>query len=281
VLGDADADRLADLRRLAPGIWDDEGLHSLRWLGGASGGVPSRFPVDELLTAELHARRETSTDGHTDVLSALLDPTGQRDALPDAVLLDEIVTLLLTGHESASAGMAWTFELLMRNPEALGHARRAAISGEAKYLDAVVKEALRCKPPIIFVNRTLRVPWEVSGHRLPAGTDIAACIYLIHQRPDLYPEPERFRPERFLDGEPPRFGWLPFGAGIRRCLGAAFAELEMRRVLRAVLARAEPQPAAPEPLPRGTWRSVVMRPGRPTPTVLRSRAREQQIPVVA
>jgi cytochrome P450 len=169
----------------------------------------------------------------------------------------------------------------MRNPEALSAARNDAISGDGSYLAAVVKEGLRCRPPISLINRTLRQSWEVAGHRLPAGTDIAACIYLVHQRPDLYPEPDCFRPERFIEGEPPRFGWLAFGAGIRRCLGAAFAELEMRKVLRAVLARAEPQLAAPEPLPRGTLRGVAMRPTGLTPAVLRSRSRDQSVPVVA
>jgi cytochrome P450 len=144
-----------------------------------------------------------------------------------------------------------------------------------------VKESLRARPPIIVVNRTLRAPWKVEGYRLPEGTDIAACIYLVHQRPELYPEPDRFRPERFLDGEPPRYNWLAFGAGLRRCVGAAFAEMEMRVALRAVLARAEPALPEPSPLPRGTWRSIVMRPSGVTRAVLRSRARDQSVPAVA
>jgi cytochrome P450 family 135 len=279
VLGDVDQDRLAELRRLVPGIWGDDGPRSLGWQGRTPGERPSRHAVDELLSAELRARREAVANGHTDVLSALLDASRQHQMLSDLQLRDELVTLLLAGHENSAAGMAWTFELLMRNPEALGRARRDAIGGDGTYLAALLREALRCKPPVMFVNRTLRRPWEAAGHRLPAGTDVAACIYLVHQRPDLYPEPERFRPERFLAGEPPHFSWLAFGAGLRRCLGAAFAEIEMREVLRAVLARAEPELTDPGPLPRGSWRSVVMRPSGVTPAVLRSRARDQTISV--
>jgi cytochrome P450 len=273
VLGSADRDRLAELRPLILQTWGPEGRRSLGWQERKPGFVPPRRAIDELLAGELAARQEDPGHRHTDVLSALLGASGQRDELSDAVLLDEIVTLIIAGHDTTGAGLAWTFELLMRNPEALDRARHDAISGDGSYLAAAVKEGLRCRPPISLVNRTLRQPWEVAGHRLPAGTDIAACIYLVHQQPDLYPEPECFRPERFLDGEPPRFGWLAFGAGIRRCLGAAFAELEMRAVLRAVLARAEPELAAPGPMPRGSWRSVVMRPNGATRAVLRDRAR--------
>jgi cytochrome P450 len=277
VLGDADSDRLADLRRLVPGIWGDDGPRSLGLTGS---DLPTRHAVDELLTDELRARRQAPANGYSDVLSALLDPSAPHELLSDLQLRDELVTLLLAGHENSAAGMAWTFELLMRNPEALSLARRDAVSGVGSYLDAVIKEAMRCKPPVMFVNRTLRAPWEVAGYRLRAGTDIAACIYLVHQHPELYPAPERFRPERFLDGEPPRYNWLAFGGGIRRCLGAAFAEIEMRAVLRAVLRRAEPELAEPGPLPPGAWRSVVMRPSGGTLAVLRSRARDQNITVV-
>jgi cytochrome P450 len=163
--------------------------------------------------------------------------------LSDQVVRDEIVTLLVAGHETTAGALAWTFELLMRNPEALTRTSHDAVAGDGRYVAAVVKEALRYKPPISFVNRTLRRPWEVAGFTLPVGTDVAASIFLLHRRPDLYPEPDAFHPERFLDGQPPRSTWVPFGAGSRRCLGAGFAELEMRAVLRAVLARAEPERA--------------------------------------
>jgi cytochrome P450 len=273
VLGDSAAERLSEVRALVPGIWGDDGPRSLALRSGAPGDLPSRHAVDQLLSAEVQARREASGNGHADVLSALLEPRGEQAMLTDVELRDELVTLLLAGHENSAAGMAWTFELLLRHPEALERARRDAIGGDGTYLDAVLREAMRCKPPVMFVNRTLRRPWEVLGHRLPAGTDVAACIYLVHQRPELYPEPECFRPERFLDGEPPRFSWLAFGGGLRRCLGAAFAEVEMREVLRAVLSRTEPELVEPGPLPPGTWRSVVMRPSGATRAVLRSQAR--------
>jgi cytochrome P450 len=277
VLGDVASERLANLRPLVQQAWGPEGRRSLGWQDLKPGFVPPRLAIHELLVAELQAREGGASGRHADVLSALLSTAEQRDALSDAVLVDEVVTLVMAGHDTTSAGLAWAFELLMRSPEALGRARRDAISGDGSYLAAVVKETLRCKPPIMFVNRTLRVPWEAAGHHLPAGTDIAACIYLVHQRADLYPEPERFRPERFLEGDPPRYNWLAFGAGVRRCLGAAFAEIEMRRVLQAVLARAEPRLAAPEPLPRGTSRSVAMRPNGLTTAVLRASARVDSV----
>lgn len=277
VLGSIAPGELADLRGLLPGIWSNDGIGSVGWQGRNPDVIPPRQSVDELLTAELRRRREDPANEDRDVLSALLDPSGHREPLSDAVLRDEVVTLLLAGHETAAAGLAWSFELLMRNPEVLARARRDAMEGDGRYLAAVVKEALRCRPPIMFVNRTLRRTWEVGGFRLPADTDLAACIYLVHQRPDLYPDPEGFRPERFLDDEPSYFGWLAFGAGVRRCLGAAFAEVEMRVVLRAVLVRANPELVEPGPMPRGTWRSVVFRPSGVTAAVLRNRARDDAL----
>jgi cytochrome P450 len=276
VLGGIADDRLSELRILIRRICNSEGPRTLR-THEAEPEVAPRDAVDELLTAELRERRESSADGDADVLAMLLGPIARQGTLSDVELCDELMSLMLAGHETVAVGLAWTFELLMRNPDALGRARRDAIDGDGTYVAAVVKEALRCKPPVPLLNRTLREPWETAGHRLPAGTDIAPCIYLVHQRPELYPEPERFLPERFLDSDPPRFGWLTFGTGVRRCLGAAFAEIEMREVLRAVLTRAEPELPEPGPVPHGTWRTILLRPSGTTRAVLRSRAPDEDI----
>jgi cytochrome P450 family 135 len=271
VLGSVDPARRAGLRELVSAISTQDNMNALGWQRRSAGAVPPRGALDEVLTAELEARRDRASGGHADVLSVLLDTTDEHGrALSDEMVRDEIVTLLVAGHETTAGGLAWTFELLMRNPEALAQAGRDAVAGSGRYLAAVVKEALRHKPPISFVNRTLRRPWDVSGFTLPVGTDVAASIFLVHRRPDLYPDPDAFRPERFLDGPPPRFTWVPFGAGSRRCLGAGFAELEMRAVLRAVLARATPELAEPAPLPSGTWHGPVLFPSGGTRAVLRS-----------
>lgn len=274
VLGAVDPARRAGLRRLVSAISTQDNMNALGWQRRSSGAIPPRRSLDELLTAELQARHDDPENGYADVLSVLLGSTDdQGRALSEQQVRDELVTLLVAGHETVASGLAWTFELLMRNPRVLDQAGRDAAAGDGRYLAAVVKEALRYKPPISFVNRTLRRPWEVAGYRLPVGTDIAASLFLVHRRPDLYPDPDRFRPERFIDAQPPRFTWLPFGAGSRRCLGAAFAEAEMRAVLRAVLARAEPEPAQPAPMPHGTWHGAVLIPGGGTPAVLRRRTR--------
>src|SRR5205814_6675464 len=134
------------------------------------------------------------------------------EPMTDRELRDELVTLLLAGHETTATGLAWTFDELFRHPNALDRLR----SGDGGYLDAVIKESLRLHPPISFVDRKLRV--DLEG--LPAGTIVAPCIYLAHRRADLYPEPHAFRPERFLDRPPETYSWLPFGRCVPRRVGA-------------------------------------------------------------
>ncbi len=216
-------------------------------------------PVDAALRAEI-ARRRASDDlaDRDDVLSLLLqarDEDGR--GLTDAELRDELVTLLVAGHETTASALAWAFERLMRHPEAL--ARAAA---EPEYADAVVTETLRLRPVLALVVRRLREPMTLAGVDLPAGAEVAPAAYLIHRRPDLYPDPDAFRPERWLDGtKPGTYTWLPFGGGVRRCLGASFALVEMQTVLRAVLAstRLRPVDAASE---RTRRRAITLTPAR-------------------
>jgi cytochrome P450 len=160
----------------------------------------------------------------------------------EAELRDQLVTLLAAGHETTAGALAWALERLARHPVVLERLR----AGEPGYADAVVKEVLRTRPVLTIAARKLVAPLAVGGWELPAGVHVAPCIYLTHRRADLYPEPTAFRPERFLgDGAPDGYAWIPFGGGVRRCVGAAFAAMEMTEVLRAVAARVTVRPDRP------------------------------------
>jgi cytochrome P450 len=213
----------------------------------------ARAEVDAMLYAEIARRRESP--GGTDVLSMLLDV----DEPPsDAELRDHLITLLLAGHETTATTLAWTFERLVRHPDAM---ERAATGDEA-YIDAVVQESQRIRPVITYVMRTLRAPATVAGHEVPAGATLGTSITLMHRRADLYPDPLAFRPERFVDGKPETYSWIPFGGGVRRCLGAAFASFEMRQVLGVVLARRALRPGADPRPERYRRRGITFVPGR-------------------
>jgi len=161
--------------------------------------------------------------------------------MSDRELRDQLVTLLLAGHETTATALAWTFDLLAHEPAALARlsAEVRAGDGEQRYLRAVISESLRLRPVVPLAGRALAQELRCDGLVLPAGTDVTPAIWLTHTRADLYPDPHAFRPERFLDQAPATYAWIPFGGGVRRCLGAAFAELEMRVVLSCVLERFE------------------------------------------
>src|SRR5947209_8576778 len=205
----------------------------------------ARRAVDELLYAEIARRRGLGTEAleaNDDVFSALLvarDEEGH--TLSDQEVRDELVTLLLAGHETTATGLAWTVDLLLHHPAV--HAR--AREGDDAYLDAVVKESLRLRPVIPGVGRVVRgEPFRLNGYVIPEGVELNPSIRIIHRRADLYPEPSVFRPERFLGPDAPdTYTWLPFGGGTRRCVGASFALMEMRIVLRRVLERCALRPA--------------------------------------
>jgi cytochrome P450 family 135 len=207
----------------------------------------SRRAVDEILYAEIARRRdEPDLVDRDDVFSALLlaeDEQGQR--LTDREVRDELVTLLLAGHETTATGLAWTFDLLLHTPAVLERAG----GGDDAYLDAVVKEALRIRPVIPGVGRVVRgEPFRLGSYAIPPGVEINPSIRMIHRRADLYPDPAEFNPDRFLGPDAPdTYTWVPFGGGTRRCLGASFALVEMRTVLRRVLERASLRAADPEP----------------------------------
>jgi cytochrome P450 len=228
--------------------------------------------VDELLYAEIADRRSDPTlEEREDILSLLIDARFQDGgAMSDRDLRDQLVTLLLAGHETTATGLAWTFDLLLRHPAALARLTAEVEGGEDAYLRAVVCESLRLRPVVPLAGRRLASELQVGELSLPAGTDVSPAIWLTHTRADLYPEPFAFRPERFLDAPPSGYGWIPFGGGIRRCLGASFAEMEMRVVLETVLRRSALEPVSKR-AERVTRRNVTFSPRRGT--IVRSRRR--------
>jgi cytochrome P450 len=197
--------------------------------------------TDRVLYAEIAARRVTpDLAGRTDVLSKLLDAD---PAQTDQELRDHLVTLLLAGHETTASTLAWTFHDLARRPRLMRRVQRAADDNDEAYLEAVVKESMRLRPVIGSVARRLNKPARVAGYDLPAGVVVFPSITLVQRRGEIFADPDEWRPERFLDGNPPPATWIPFGGGIRRCLGAGLAMVEAQAVLKVVLQRVELRPA--------------------------------------
>ncbi len=235
--------------------------------------------LDALLTDELATRR--GSEGHTDILSLLLaarDEDGQ--PMSDVELKDELRTLLLAGHETTAIGMAWALYHLHRNPETLealqkelaphGPSPEPEVLAKLPYLGAVCDEALRLHPVIPMIGRRTVAPFTLRGRELPVGSGVVAAIALVHADPTIYPEPERFRPERFLERRYSPFEYLPFGGGARRCIGAAFAQYEMRIGLGVLLAQHKFMLADDVP-ERPVRRNVAIGPGRGVPLVYQGR----------
>jgi cytochrome P450 len=198
---------------------------------------------------EIARRREApDLEDRDDILSLLL-AARHDDGQPmsDRELRDELMTLLVAGHETTANALAWAVERLVHNPDKLARLTAEVRAGESEYLDAVIAETLRLRPVISIVGRRLTEPVEFAGWSLPAGVTLAPSVFLVHRRPDVYPRPERFEPERFLDSPPGTYTWIPFGGGVRRCLGGAFAQFEMRAVLSELVRRRQLAPARAEP----------------------------------
>jgi cytochrome P450 len=235
------------LRRLLDSMGDTRRLFLLQVASSKRNGPLSPWrkfredllhPADKVLYEEIAARRADRAE-RDDILSLLLaarDEDGQ--GLTDSELRDELMTLLLAGHETTATALSWTLERLVRHPAVLGRLTEELRAGQGDdYLDAVIKESLRLRPVVPAVARYLTEPTELGGRVFPAGVHINPSIYLTHRRPDIYPEPEAFRPERFLDQPAGTYEWIPFGGGTRRCLGASFALYEMKLALTAILTR--------------------------------------------
>jgi cytochrome P450 family 135 len=222
-----------------------------------------RAPADELIYEEIRQRRgATDLEERDDVLSLLLQARHEDGSpMTDEELRDELMTLLVAGHETTASSLAWAVERLVRNPRVLERLRDEVASGDDEYVDAVCKETLRLRPILALVLRRLTEPMEIGGRLLPAGVNLAPCIYLVHRRPDVYPEPHAFRPERFIEQPAGTYTWIPFGGGVRRCLGASFALLELRVVLRELVSRLELRAADAQP-ERIARRAITLVPER-------------------
>jgi len=282
VFGVAEGPRLERLRRMLDTVLTQTSSPRTQIVALASrrlrgGNILARFEgqlraVDELLYAEIAEHRaKPDLEQRDDILSMLITARFEDGgAMSDEELRDQLMTLLLAGHETTATALAWSFDLLLRHPAVLARLRDSLAAGEEDYLRATISESLRLRPVIPFAGRRLTSPLRAGDLDLPAGTDVTPAIWLTHTRADLYPEPFAFRPERFLDGGPDSYAWIPFGGGVRRCLGAAFAEFEMRIVLREVLTRCDLHKADPAPERIGR-RNITLSPRDGTPVVVTAR----------
>ncbi|GAA2830964.1 cytochrome P450 [Kribbella solani] len=280
IFGVTDTDRLKTLRPLldkivsvSPVIMLGAFYPALLRVRPWKSYLDTQRAVDAILSDEIAKRRETFA-GRTDVLSRLLAAGNWSDQ----ELRDQLVTLLLAGHETTATAMAWAFHELARRPDELAFGQRAADTGADDELEAIVKEALRLHPVVYQVGRRVTETTDLAGYRLPRGTTIMAAIGLVHRDAEHFPAPRDFRPQRFLSDDPPAPGtWIPFGGGARRCIGAGFSLMEGTEILRAALAAYDfhaPHPA-PEPaqaknvtlVPR-RGAQVTVTPRRPHPSAI-------------
>jgi cytochrome P450 family 110 len=260
--------------------WLEESRRALEGPGTAVERMRRLGAIDEVLFAEMARRRAQGTAGRDDILSLLLEARDELgEGMTDRELRDQMFTLLMAGHETTATSLAWAFWHVLRHPDVLVRLREelADVAGggpiteehppRLEYLDAVVKETQRLAPVVAFTGRILHEPTRIGGRMLPAGVGVTPAIYLTHRRADLWPEPERFRPERFLGVRPNSLHFFPFGGGVRRCLGAAFATMEMKVVLAEVVRRADLR-VAPGYRMRPVQRAITSAPSGGMPVVL-------------
>lgn len=241
-----DDDRIVDpLKKLLPRLLR---LNTLTWLPGLGRDLGPLSPVsrlrrltakvDEVLYGEIKRRRATRPASDASSLDYLLTVCDGDRSLSDVELRDHLATLLLSGHETTSSSLAWAFERLLRSPLVMARLRAELQNEkEGQYLDAVVKEVLRSRPAVMDTGRVMTEEYSLAGWTLPLGSQARVAISMIHQHPDLFQQPDQFRPERFLNGEVNAGDWMPFGGGARRCLGASLAMFEMKVVVATVVRR--------------------------------------------
>jgi cytochrome P450 len=282
MIGVRDPVRMARLRKLLPRVsqasalaftmeaqhpWLGEG-----WIGARLGWVRARREAEVLLNEEIAAHRG-DPEGREDILALLMAARDEHgEPLSDVELRDQLLTLLIAGQETTATALAWCFERLLRHPAVLARLRRELEDdhGDA-YLDAVIRETLRVRPPLDGVWRKLASPLELGGYLLPAGTIVSAAILSVHLS-EAFPDAERFRPERFLEEPPPAYALIPFGGGPRRCIGASFALMEMKTVLRTVLERVELRAPTQRPERAVRSRRITTIPARGGRVLVTSRA---------
>jgi cytochrome P450 len=291
VFGVADGPRLAQLRGLLRNLLSETGSNATQLRAlllrrfGAGASVWGRFEgqlraVDELLFAEIAEHRaKDDLERRDDILSTLiLARFEDGEGMDDQELRDQLMTLLLAGHETTATGLAWTFDLLLRHAAVLERLRGSLEDGDEDYLRAVITESLRLRPVVPVAGRRLNSPLVTDELELPVGTDVTPSMWLAHTRAEAYADPFAFKPERFLEDGPDTYAWVPFGGGVRRCIGGAFAEFEMRVVLREVLGRCRLHKADPRP-ERVARRNITLSPKDGTPVVVTGRhpAREREL----
>ena len=279
VFGVTDEARLVRMRPLVNAVVDvnpavllGSAFPALRRVGMWRRAGETVRDLDRLIHDEIRERRAApDLAERSDVLSQLIRVDDGGDRLTDAELRDQLVTLLLAGHETTATGLAWALHEVGRSVSQRERARAAALGGDDAWLEAVMKESLRLHPVIPMVVRTLQAPATVGGLDLPAGATVAASILVAHALPENHPEPDAFRPERFVGASPAPHTWLPFGGGVRRCIGAGFSLMEGVAVLREVFATFdvvavgddEPKVRNITSVPRHGSRVVVSRLERP------------------
>jgi cytochrome P450 len=238
----------------------------------------------EILRAEIRRGRREGTAGRTDVLAMMLDARDENgEPLTEDEVHDELVTLLVAGHETTATAIAWTLRWLLPDPQLVGRLRAEIASAEGDpariakldLLDATARESLRLQPVVPMVGRVLQKAQRIGSIDMPAGSVVTASIYLTHRLPSLYPEPLRFRPERFLSFKPAPWEWLPFGGGLRKCVGATFAIYEMKMVLAAMLPRLDMRLASDRV--RATRRAVTITPGGGLPVIVTTKRSRQAV----
>ncbi len=267
IVGARDPDRIAAMHRVALDAIELKPIGFLGWLYRPLARVPPwrRYAeaverAREMFREEVRQREADLARGETG--DGILDHLVRAKAFDEEEMIDQLMSLLVAGHESTSTVLAWTFERLVRHPEVLARARE-----DDEYLTAAIKETMRVRPVTPVLPRRLSRSTEVAGYQLPAGTTVMVATRLIHLSPDLFNEPERFRPERFLDGERHAYDWLPFGGGHKRCLGASFALFEIKTVVRTVLNNVELRPDRPQD-EEARFNHIVFGPARGTRVVM-------------
>jgi cytochrome P450 family 135 len=264
VFGVSEGPRMEEMRRELRGLLDTvtdpvKGLALLALGPERIARVPTfRRELERVngpIYAEIAERRAAGDLAERDDIMSLLLQATHEDGSPmgDSELRDELLTLLVAGHETTANALSWSVERLCRHPARMERLTDEVRAGEDAYLQATIQETLRLRPVISIVLRKLQEPMEFGGRVLPAGVSIVPAIHLVHRRPDIYPEPNEFRPERFIEAEggraPGTYTWIPFGGGVRRCLGAAFAQFEMEVVLRELVLRRTLAPSRPRSEP--------------------------------
>jgi len=268
------------LRRLTDWLNDPRRLTGLaifgsRWLTGNPRFKRMIAPVEAALLEEVRRRRAAPSRPEDEGILSMLEQAYDENGTPmtEQELRDELITLLSDGPTATS--MSWAFERLLRHPEKMARMREEVLAGDGEdYIEAVVKEILRLCPAVPLVMRGLVEPMSLGGYEIPAGTIVAPAIYLVHHREDIYPHPFAFMPERFLDGEGGRdinnYTWLPFGSGVRRCVAATFAPMEMKLVVQTVLREVELGTASLG-AQRPTRSSVAFAPADQAPVIVKRR----------